>query len=141
MRRRRRYEGDRCVPPRLLDLPGAELEHAPVAGGPCNETIYRIPLKHRHTGDGRMQVNTLADLFLDSAYATHAHRISDSCRAFGEALPALAPTTAHCRRGPSRSVVSGVRRKGIGGEQGFQGGLGRDEGGRSSGAPVTSSVG
>lgn len=62
-----------------------------VAGGPRNETTYRIPLKHRYTLTDRTQVNTLADLFPDSFYATHAHRISDKCRAFMKRCLAFDP--------------------------------------------------
>ena len=51
-----------------------------VAGDGKNVT-YRVPLKHRYKGPAK-EPQTLCDLFPESAYGQHAHRISAACTAF-----------------------------------------------------------
>lgn len=51
-----------------------------VAGDGKNVT-YRVPLKHRYTGPAK-EPQTLSELFPESAYGQHAHRISAACTVF-----------------------------------------------------------
>ena len=88
-----------------------------VAGGPRNETTYRIPLKHRYTLTDRTGEHARGPLprqLLRDARAPHQRQVPR----LHEALPRLRPRQPpHRRRGPRRSVVSGGRMKRIGGEQ------------------------